>query len=72
MLLVDYVSNGIISKWHKNEKFPKWHKFRATVALEKSRTNVNNVRKLVNLSIEMLIDILSLKACRTFYQKQEA
>ena len=34
----DYVSNGIIPKWHKNEKFPKWHKFHATGALEKSRT----------------------------------
>ena len=36
--IFDYVSNGIIPKWHKNEIFPKWHKLHATVALEKSRT----------------------------------
>ena len=35
----DYVTNGMIPIWHKKEKFPKWHKFFATVALKKSQSN---------------------------------
>ena len=70
----DCLSNGIIPKWHKNEKFSKWHKFCATVALVKIEKKflVNNLGKLVKLSIQMLIDISFKKNCIIFHQKRKA